>query len=92
MWKRCALGPSASLEVLVLSEVLLVLLFPHVADALIEQQPEDVVPVVGAVDLAAEDIRRAPEMAFEGGKAERFSKCRRLMCRSLSHQRDRLPL
>ncbi len=42
-----------------------VLLIPHVAQPLIEQQAEDVLLVVAGIDRAAQDVRRAPQMSFK---------------------------
>ncbi|MNL88300.1 hypothetical protein D3C87_2179260 [compost metagenome] len=58
-------GIGGKLGILVGGQTLLVLLFPHVAEAFEEEQAEDVVLVVRAVDGAAQDVRRAPEVGLK---------------------------
>ena len=57
-------------SVVILGQPLLVLLLPNVAQPLEEQQPKDVVLVVGAVDLAPQNVGGSPEVAFKLGEGE----------------------
>ena len=52
-------GIGGDFRVVVLGQLLLILLVPNIAQPLEEEQPENVVLIVGRVDLPAKDIGRA---------------------------------
>lgn len=56
-------------------EPVLILLLPHVREALEEQQAENVVLVVPRIDRPAQDVRRPPEVGFQLRQRQRHSLC-----------------
>lgn len=61
------IGVGGFLAVAGLNQKRLELLVPYIAKALIEQQAEDVLLVVGGIDGASQDIRCAPEVPLKLG-------------------------
>jgi hypothetical protein len=41
------------------------LFIPHVAEAFVKEEAEDVVLELPCIDMTAQDVRRAPEVTFE---------------------------
>ena len=72
----------------ILREASFVFLLPHVAEALEEQQAENVMLVVAGVDLAAQQISGLPEVTLKLGQGELGPGCHDLRFRShLGHRR-----
>jgi hypothetical protein len=64
------LGVGGEGLVVVLGEAVLVLLHPHVAEALVEEEAEDVVLEVARVDGAPEQVGGSPQVTFEVGQGQ----------------------